>query len=69
MKIVIEGYEGIDFPFMLPSKRRFFEQNLKASIRRKLELREKDIIELHQHYRNYDGDELRNDNKYKEVIA
>lgn len=67
MKIKIEAYEGIDFPFMLPSKRRFYEANTKAVIRRKLELREKDIIELHHFYRNYEGDELLPDNKYSEV--
>lgn len=69
MKITVESYEGIDFPFMLPSKRKEYEQKLKKEIRSRLELKHKNTIELHQFYRNYKDDKIIDDNKYMEVVV
>jgi hypothetical protein len=46
MKIVQIGAMGKDFPEIPPEKRTQFEENIKESTRRRLELRPEDEIEL-----------------------
>ena len=55
MKIIIEAFEGKDFPTIQNYKRLEFEKKLKQSVKDKLQLRDKDEIVLNLKYQIRQG--------------